>query len=427
MSAAPALDVTSARAAFPALSDSYIYADNAGGSQCLGAVASRLTDYLLRTNVQLGADYSVSVTSTNRVAEGMEAARQMVNARSVDEVAFGYSSSLAAENLARALEGDVLEGEEIIVTGEHEANAGPWKRLAERKGLTIRFWHATPSLDTPNNPYSVALRIEDLLPLMTNKTRLVAFTACSNILGSIVPVKEVIRAIKAKAREVGVRKVETSVDCVAYAPHRRIDVQDWDVDYCFFSAYKVYGAHVSILYTRSENVKASLSRLTHHFLPYDATSLKLMPGGPGYELVYSTTAVPEYLQSLTTAGTVEAGYDAIARYEQTLTQPLLAYLKSKESRGVRIVGDESAGISRVPTISFVVVGPHRVSSRDIVKIFDQAGDIGIRYGHFYAWTLIDSLEPRIDHADSIVRISLVHYNTKEEVSRIIELLEKALA
>lgn len=75
--------------------------------------------------------------------------------------------------------------------------------------------------------------------MITAKTRLVAFTACSNILGSVVPVKEVIRAIKEKAREVGARKVETSVDCVAYAPHRRVDVQDWDVDYCFFSVYKV--------------------------------------------------------------------------------------------------------------------------------------------------------------------------------------------
>lgn len=114
------LDVASARAAFPALSDGYIYADNAGGSQCLGTVVARLTDYLLHSNVQLGADYSVSVTSTKRVAEGIEAARKLLNAKSVEEVAFGGSSSLVAENIARALEKDVKEGEELIVTGEHE-------------------------------------------------------------------------------------------------------------------------------------------------------------------------------------------------------------------------------------------------------------------------------------------------------------------
>ncbi|KAH8088987.1 PLP-dependent transferase [Cristinia sonorae] len=421
------LDVAAARSAFPAVSsNSYIFADNAGGSQCLRAVAERVTDYLLNTNVQLGADYSVSVISTNRVAEGVEAARQLLNAASVDEVAFGGSSSMLAENLSRALEADVVEGEEIIVTGEHEANAGPWKRLASRRGLTIKVWNATPSPKTPNNPYSVSLHLETLLPLITSKTRLVAFTACSNILGSIVPVKKVIAAIKAKAREVGARKVETSVDCVAYAPHRRIDVQDWGVDYCFFSVYKVYGAHLSVLYTRAECIKSSLSSLTHHFLSYDNSSLKLQPGGTGYELVYSTTAVPEYLKSLSSAGTLEAGFELIAQHEQTLIRPLLTYLKSKESRGVRIVGEESADPSRVPTVSFVVVGPQKKSSKEIVRTFDQAGNIGIRYGHFYAYTLIEGLEPKIDLADAIVRISLVHYNTVEEVEKIIELLDLAL-
>lgn len=127
------------------------------------------------------------------------------------------------------------------------ANAGPWKKLAARKGLTIKFWHATQNPESPNNPYSVGYRLETLLPLITTKTRLVAFTACSNLLGSVVPVKEVVKAIKAKAAEVGARKVETSVDCVAYAPHRRVDVQDWDVDYAFLSVYKVCFAFDGVL------------------------------------------------------------------------------------------------------------------------------------------------------------------------------------
>lgn len=142
----------------------------------------------------------------------------------------------------------------------------------------------------------------------------------------------------------------------------------------------MYGAHVSIFYARAETITTSLSPLTHHFLPYNATSLKLQPGGPGYELVYSTTAIPEYLKSLTPAATLEAGFAAIAEHEQTLIQPLLTYLKSKEARGVRIVGDEAAGPSRVPTISFVVVGPQRKDSRDIVKIFDQAGNVSFVFG-----------------------------------------------
>ena len=115
------LDIAQVRSAFLALKNSdYIYADNAGGSQCLTNVVEKLSDYLLRTNVQLGADYSVSTQSTDRVQQGREAAKELFNAASKEEVSFGYSSSLLAENLSRAIENDVLDGEEIIVTGEHE-------------------------------------------------------------------------------------------------------------------------------------------------------------------------------------------------------------------------------------------------------------------------------------------------------------------
>lgn len=117
------------------------------------------------------------------------------------------------------------------------ANGGPWKKLAARRGATLKYWRPTPT--DPTNPYSVALKVDELLPLISEKTRLVAFTATSNILGSIIPVKDVVRAVRAEAEKKGTRKVEISVDCVAYAPHRRIDVQDWDVDYAFFSFYKV--------------------------------------------------------------------------------------------------------------------------------------------------------------------------------------------
>ena len=103
----------------------------------------------------------------------------------------------------------------------------------------MKVWQATQVTSSPNNPYAVSLQLESLLPLLTSKTRLVTFTGCSNILGTIVPVKEYTAAIRARAAELGVRKLEVCIDCVAYAPHRRIDVQDWDVDYCFFSVYKV--------------------------------------------------------------------------------------------------------------------------------------------------------------------------------------------
>ncbi|OSC97016.1 PLP-dependent transferase [Trametes coccinea BRFM310] len=420
------LNIQSVRSAFPALTSGFLFGDNAGGSQCVATVVDRIADYLLNTNVQLGADYSVSVVSTNRVASGAEAARELFNAESVDEIAYGSSSTMLVENLARAIEADIQPGEEIVITGEHESNAGPWKRLAARKGAVIKFWPATHLSQYPDNPYAVGLQLEALLPLISAQTRLVAFTACSNILGSVVPVRDIIRAVRERAQELGARKVEFCVDCVAYAPHRQIDVRGWDVEYCYFSFYKVYGPHASVLYARRAALRDSLTSLAHHFLKVDDKPYKLQPGGPGYELVYGCTAVPPYLHSLTPSGTLEATWTAITAHEQTLLGPLLGYLREKRERGVRIVGEEREGPGRVPTVSFVVVGERALRSPEIVKAFDSKGSVGIRYGHFYAYTLVDKLEPKINVDDGVIRISLVHYNTVEEVQRIINILEEVL-
>jgi selenocysteine lyase/cysteine desulfurase len=112
------------------------------------------------------------------------------------------------------------------------------KKLAKRRDAIVKVWQARPLLNS-ENPYSISLQIDDLLPLISSKIRIVAFTACSNILGSIVPVKEVNQAIRADAKFKGAKKVKISIDCVAYAPHRQIDVQDSDIDFCVLSFYKV--------------------------------------------------------------------------------------------------------------------------------------------------------------------------------------------
>ena len=115
------INIADVRSRFPALSDEgFVFADNAGGSQCLSSVVTRISDYLLHTNVQLGADYSVSVSSTQRVAEGLEAAKVLFNAENADEIAIGSSSTMLMENLARVIEADFKNGDEIIITGEHE-------------------------------------------------------------------------------------------------------------------------------------------------------------------------------------------------------------------------------------------------------------------------------------------------------------------
>ncbi|KAJ8079316.1 hypothetical protein PM082_021818 [Marasmius tenuissimus] len=420
----PVLDLEKARSHFPGLQSGYIFADNAGGSQCAKDVADRIYDYLCNTNVQLGADYSVSQISTRRVMlDGPESAVKMFNASDVHEIVFGSSSTMNMENLTRSLDEQIQEGDEFVITGEHETNGGPWKKLAKRRGAVVKTWRPTPM--NPNNPYSVVYKIDELIPLITSRTRVVAFSATSNILGSVVPVKEVVKAIRKAAKEQGAKHVEISVDCVAYAPHRQIDVQDWDVDFCVFSFYKVYGPHISVLYVRHHSIKNTITSIVHHFLNVHSISYKLQPGGPGYELVYGTTGVLPYLLSLTPSNDLKASFEAIADQERKLIAPLLEYLTASEQvkKGVRVVGDEKAGGDRVPTISFVVEGR---KSKDIVKVFDSKGGIGIRYGHFYAYHLIDNLQPKLDTEDGVVRISFVHYNTVQEVEKIIEVLKEVL-
>ncbi|KAG0695144.1 pyridoxal phosphate-dependent transferase [Suillus ampliporus] len=422
-----ALDINQVRACFPSLGSGYIYADNAGGSQTAQGVIDRIVDYLSNTNVQLGADYSVGLLSSQRVADGSITAAELFNAASVDEVGFGPSSTMIIENIARALENDIQPGDEFIITYEHEANNGPWKYLAARRNAVIKYWQPTPL--SADNPYSVTYKVEELLPLVSSRTRLVAISACSNILGSLIPVEEAVKALRQRAKEQGARKVEVSVDCVAYAPHRKMDVQRWDIDYCVFSLYKVYGTHNAAFYVRSAALQASLTSVAHHFLKGDDKLHKLQPGGPGYELVYGATAVVPYLKSLTPKDDLAASFNAIAHHEQKLLAPLFFFLTDVKQvdRGVRIVGTSEINLSRVPTVSFVVIGQTAIKSKDIVGAFDKKGGIGIRYGHFYAYSLIDNLRPKLDVDDGVVRISLVHYNTVEEVEKIVDVLREVLA
>ena len=117
------LDIDKVRSHFPSLASGYIFADNAGGSQVIADVISRISDYLINTNVQLGADYSVGQKSTQRVADGAATAKELFNASSVDEVAMAASSTLLMDQLTRAMEGDIKEGDEFIITGEHECTS----------------------------------------------------------------------------------------------------------------------------------------------------------------------------------------------------------------------------------------------------------------------------------------------------------------
>jgi len=139
----------------------------------------------------------------------------------------------------------------------------------------------------------------------------------------------------------------------------------------------VYGPHISALYVRSSVLETSVAPLVHHFLKADTIAYKLQPGGPGYETVYGSTGVVQYLLSLTPANNLQATWDAIADHEQLLLRKLLGFLtdEKRKARGVRIVGEEEVTLNRVPTVSFLVVGDRPLDSKDVVAVFDKKGGV----------------------------------------------------
>lgn len=404
------LDPHRIRPEFPGLDAPMVFMDNAGGSQTLKRVADRITEFLLTSNVQLGASYATSQQAGERVRDSRVRAAALVNAAHPEEVVMGGSTTALLRTLVAGMAHWFQPGDEVVVTNlDHESNIGAWLGLQER-GVTVRFWAV--------NRDSLRLELADLQALLTRRTRMVALTYASNVLGGITPVPEAVRL----ARDVGAM---VCVDGVAYAPHRAVDVQALDLDFYVFSFYKVFGPHYAMLYGKREHL-LRMANLNHDFIAADDIPYKLQPGNQNYELGWGCTAIGDYLadlgRSLGNAGTprerMVAGYDGIAAHEAALSERLLSYLRGRNS--VTVVGDPTSNpADRVSTISFVVRGKQ---SADVVHAVDRH-NIGIRYGDFYARRLVDDLGLRPQ--GGVVRVSMVHYNTLDEVDRLIHALDEA--
>jgi cysteine desulfurase family protein (TIGR01976 family) len=393
-----ALDVDLLRKRFPALGGDWTFFDNAGGSQTLGAVADRVRDYLLTTDVQLGATYDVSRRAGERVRAGQRAMATLVNAADPSEIVIGSSTSALLRMLALCLGRTFSSGDEIIVTNcDHEANIGPWVDLQEH-GVRIRSWNV--------NPDTLALETNGLERLLSERTRLVAVTHTSNVLGHVNPIAEWAQLAHDQGALI-------CVDGVAYAPHRRVDVRAWNVDFYALSLYKVYGPHLGVLFGKREHL-LSLPRWNHFFIEDDELPYKLQPGNVNYELTWSAGAILDYLTEIGD-GDLETAYARMTAHESVLGDRLLRWLQTKSR--VRVIGDPEMTDDRVSTISFVVDG---VKSSEIPPYADAAR-IGIRWGDFYARRLIDDLG--LSPGDGVVRVSMVHYNTEAEMTRLLETLD----
>ncbi|MER0239979.1 cysteine desulfurase-like protein [Fulvimarina sp. MAC8] len=401
------LDIDFVRKQFPALSGEWAFMDNAGGSQVLSRVADRVSDYLLTSNVQTGASYEPSQRSTARVRAARQAFSEYVNARDAGEIVMGASTTMLIRILSEGLMGKLGAGDEIIVTDtDHEANIGPWLKH-EARGVKIKVWKCDPE--------TFELDTADLRNLMSERTKLVCVTHASNILGTINPIAEISKI----AHQGG---AEVCVDGVAYAPHRAIDVQALGCDYYVFSTYKVFGPHFAVMWGKREKL-LELDNIYHFFFGKDSVPHKLEPGNINYELAHGAVGAIEYVKELGgQAGApdgrnaIEAGFADIAEHERAITARLLDFLGSRNS--IRVIGRKTDAIDqRVATLSFIVGDQ---SSKSVVDRIDEH-KIGIRFGDFYARRLIDNLG--LSGRNGVVRVSMVHYNTYDEVDRLIGALE----
>jgi len=351
----------------------------------------------------------LSHRATELVDEAHDFVRLMMNGED-GHVILGSSTSALLLMLAGCYARVLDEGAEIVVaqTG-HEANVGPWKKLASL-GLELRWWEM--DADTFECPLS------DLENLLSDRTALVAFPHVSNLLGEIVDIER----ITSLAHEAGARVV---VDGVAYAPHRAIDVSAWNVDWYAYSTYKVYGPHMAALWGRRDAL-AELPGPNHFFIPDEELPYKFEVGGANHEGCAGILGLRDYLANLVgetdpqalDRPAIERAFEIMTACELPLQARLIEYLQSRDD--VRIIGPTDDGVSRVGTISFV---HDSKSSAEITAAVDRSG-IGIRHGHMYAYHLCEAAG--LDPEDGVVRTSLVHYNTLEEIERLIEVFDAVL-
>ncbi len=410
----PAFPVAAVRARFPALKQAapFIYFDNAAGAQAPKIVLDAVARHLLEFNVQRGGRYPQSVEVDRVIVAAREKVAAFLNAADPNEVAFGMNATSFIRLVSLAI-GQTLSPErnELIVTDlDHHADISTWQEL-RKTGATLSWWRMRDDH---------RLHVEDLIPLLSERTRLVACTVVSHALGSRVDVAAVAKA----AHAVG---AELFLDCVHFGPHAPIDVRAWDCDYLVCSGYKAFAPHMGFLWGKYA-VLDRLPTFREEFIP-DAPPHKIEAGTFIYENVAGMAAAVDYVEALgaeldpdaaTPRARILAAMTGIEAYERDLSRAMLAALGSAGAT-VYGVSDPDQVHLRVPTFSFNLPG---VDPAEVVERM-AAADIGIRDGHMYAPRLMERLGLALDKG--CVRASLVHYNDLSEVERFAEALRAVAA
>jgi cysteine desulfurase family protein (TIGR01976 family) len=399
--------VDAVRAAFPALTrpPGFVFFDNAAGAQVPQIVLDAVNHHLLECNVQRGGRYAKSREVDETILRARHSVADLVNARDASEIAFGMNATSFIRLVSLAIGQMLGKRNEIIVTDlDHEANVATWLAL-ERFGAKFSWWKMR---DDGN------LHAEDLIPLVSAETRLVACTLTSNAIGSIVDVAAAARVVHAAGAEI-------FLDAVHYGPHGLIDVQAFDCDYLVCSGYKIFSPHMGFLWGRRELLQ-KLPTFREEFIP-DEPPGKIEAGTFVYENVAGMDAAVRYLESLGRSSSgngtekpesrraaLERAFKRIRGYEESLSLEMLRVLHDCGAVVYGISEPERVH-ERVPTLCFNLpnVPPARVTE----ELSKQ--NIGIRDGHMYTPRLMKRL--RLPLETGAARASLVHYNTIEEVQR----------
>ena len=394
------------RSFFPALNQDprFIFFDNAAGAQIPQVVFDAIHGHLLHCNVQRGGRYAKSMEVDATIARARDSVAALINARHSNEIAFGMNATSFLRLLSLAIGRTLETRNEIIVTDlDHEANIATWLQL-EREGAKIVWWRMREDRN---------LHVEDLAPLLTSKTRLVACTVTSHALGSIVDVAAVARAAHAAGAEV-------ALDCVHYAPHALIDVQTFDCDYLVCSGYKIFAPHMGFMWGRLELLE-KLPTFREDFIP-DAPPGKIEAGTFIYENVAGMGAAVAYLETLGASlsreeddlaptsrrASIVRAMTSIKEYEAALSFEMLQVLQTAGAV-IHGVDDPTRLAERVPTFCFNL--PNFAPALVTETMSDRG--IGIRDGHMYAPRLMKRLGKSLD--TGVIRASLLHYNTIQEI------------
>lgn len=409
------LDVDFCRRQFPSFSHEatsrWAFFENAGGSYVPASVSDWLHRCFTEYKVQPYGFSDMSIRAGEDMDRAYRKMAELINAKD-KEITLGPSTTMNVYVLARAVRDTLSEGDEIIVTNQdHEANIGAWRRL-ENSGIRVRQWNI--------DPVSGELDPEALKKIVSGKTRLVCFSLCSNIVGTMND----CRAVSDIAHDAGALVV---ADGVSYAPHCVVDVKNLGADFILFSTYKTFGTHQGVLWGGAE----ALARLPgqSHYFNEDRPHYRMNPAGPQHAQIAALNGVFDYYDTVydhhfsERKGSLHERardvFGLFSEHESRLANKLFDYLRGNPN--VRLIGkDRAAHGERAATISLLTLNkPVTEVAAHLAQRF-----VGVGCGDFYALRCIEALG--IPAEPGVIRVSMVHYNTEQEVDRLVEGLDEVI-